>query len=357
MGKLLTQEEVDALLQGLSDGEIETEGAEETGSREALPYDFFSQDHILHCHMPTMEIINEKFARQSTTSLFGFMGKMIEVSVGSFELLKYAELIRSLPERASFNVYGMDPLRGSCLFFFDAKLICLVVDILFGGSGRLPVEMHGRDFTTMEYRVIRRLLNMCFQDLEKAWSVVGEMSFRTLRSETNPQFVNIVPPDEIVMSSVFQVDMEHGQVVMGYCIPYSSLEPIKNKLCGNPSPKDLQVDESWKGGLTEHLRAVPVEISAELGSSEITLRDLLNLKENDILPMNVGINDPMVLKIQDVEKGRCMAGQRNGNYAIEVLAIDATFSKEKTSGSTRGTQSFHDRGGDPLDRGIFAGAP
>ncbi len=357
MGKLLTQEEVDALLQGLSDGEIETEGPEETGSREVLPYDFFSQDHILHGHMPTMEIINEKFARHSTTSLFGFMGKTIEVSVGGFELVKYAEFLRSLPERAAFNVYGMDPLRGSCLFFFDAKLISLVVDVLFGGSGRLPVEMLGRDFTTMEYRVIRRLQDLCFQDLGKAWSVVGEMSFRTLRSETNPQFLNIVPHDEIVMSSVFQVDMEHGQVMMGYCIPYASLNPIKDRLYGNPAPKHARIDTSWKGGLTEHLRTVPVELSVELGSSEITLRDLLNLNENDILPMNVGTNDPMVLKIQDVEKGRCMAGQRNGNYAVEILAIDATPTKEKSGGSTRGTQSFHDRGGDPLDRGIFAGTP
>lgn len=357
MGKLLTQEEVDALLKGLSDGEIETEIAGESEGQGAMPYDFFSQDRILRGHMPTMEIVNEKFVRESTASWFQFMGRMIEVSVESFELVKYAEFLRKLPERASLNVYRMDPLRGSCLFFFQAKLVSMVVDILFGGSGKLPVEMQGKDFTSMEYRVIQRLLNLCFQDLKKAWSLLGEMSFHAARSETNPQFLNLVSSGEIVMTSVFQVDLELDQALMGYCIPYAAIEPIKEKLYGRFPSENLEIDQHWKETLSDHLRAVPVDISAELGSSEITLRDLLNLNKEDILPMNVGPKDAMVLKIQEIPKGTCIAGQRNGNYAIEVLSLDETFSKEKRSGSARGRKRLCDPGGDPLDRGIFQGTP
>jgi len=355
MGKLLSQEEVDALLKGLSDGDIETETPRESNNAAAAPYDFFSHDPVLDGHMPTMEIVNEKFSRASTASLFQLMGKMIDVSVEGFELVKYEEFIRKLPEKASFDVYRQDPFRGSCLFFFEAKLISLVVDILFGGSGKLPVEFLGRDFTTMESRVIQRLLKMCFQDLEKAWSIVGATSFHHLRSETNPQFVNLVQPTELVMASHFKVDLDSDRAVMGYCIPFASLEPIKNKLYGRAPSKDAEADQAWKENLSEHLRAVPLDMSTELGTSEITFRDLLNLKEDDILPMNVGPKDPMVLKIQDVQKGTCVAGQRSGNYAIEVLSIDETPSKEKRSGAARGAETFRGRGEDPLDRSIFTG--
>jgi flagellar motor switch protein FliM len=357
MGKLLSQEEVDALLKGLSDGDIETETAQEAKNPAVAPYDFFSQDPIHDGHMPTMEIVNEKFSRASTASLFQLMGKMVDVSVEGFELVKYEDFIRKLPEKASFDVYRQDPFRGSCLFFFEAKLISLVVDILFGGSGKLPVEFLGRDFTTMESRVIQRLLNMCFQDLEKAWSIVGATSFHHIRSETNPQFVNLVQPSDLVMASRFKVDLDLDQAVMGYCIPFASLESVKDQLYGRAPTEDAQADHAWKENLSEHLRAVPMDMSAELGASEITFRDLLNLKEDDILPMDVGPKDPMVLKIQEVQKGACVAGQRNGNYAIEVLSIDETPSKEKRSGAARGAETFRGRGEDPLDRSIFTGDP
>jgi len=357
MGKLLSQEEVDALLKGLSDGDIETETSQESDTPAAAPYDFFSQDRILDGHMPTMEIVNEKFSSASTASLFQLMGKMVDVSVEGFELVKYEEFIRKLPEKPSLDVYRQDPFRGSCLFFFEARLISLVVDILFGGSGKLPVEFLGRDFTTMESRVIQRLLNLCFQDLEKAWSIVGATSFHHLRSETNPQFVNLVQPSDLVMASRFKVDLDQDQGVMGYCIPFASLEPIKDQLYGRAPSEDAEADQAWKENLSEHLRAVPVDLSAELGTSEITFRDLLNLKEDDILPMNVGPKDPMVLKFQEVQKGTCVAGQRNGNYAVEVLSIDETLSKEKRSGASRGAETFHGRGGDPFDRSIFTADP
>jgi len=357
MGKLLSQEEVDALLKGLSDGDIETETPQEPKNPAAAPYDFFSQDPILDRHMPTMEIVNEKFSRASTASLFQLMGKMIDVSVEGFELVKYEEFIRKLPEKASFDVYRQDPFRGSCLFFFEAKLISLVVDILFGGSGKLPVEFLGRDFTTMESRIIQRLLNMCFQDLEKAWSMVARTSFHHLRSETTPQFVNLVQPSDLVMASHFKVDLGPDQAVMGYCIPFASLEPIKDQLYGRAPSENAEADQAWQENLSEHLRAVLVDMSTELGTSEITFRDLLNLKEDDILPMNVGPKDPMVLKIQEVQKGTCVAGQRNGNYAIEILSIDETLSKEKRSGAARGAETFSGRGVDPLDRSIFTGDP
>ncbi len=356
MGKLLSQEEVDALLKGLSDGDIETEAPPEPESTGVVAYDFFGQERAVHGHMPTMEVVNEKFARESTASLFEFLGRMIDVSVESFELIKYEEFIRKLPERASFDVYRTDPLRGSCVYFFEAKMISLIVDVLFGGSGKLLVDIQGRDFTTMETRVIQRLLNMCFRDLKKAWNVVGEMSFHHLRSESNPQFVNIVQPPDHVMASSFKVDMELDQAVMGYCMPFASIEPIKDTLYGRIPAEDADSDEAWKQCLSDHLREIPLDMSAELGTSEITFRELLNLKEDDILPLAVGPKDPMVLRVQEIPKGTCVAGQRNGNYAIEVLSIEENMSKEKRSGAARGTETVRDGGGDPLDRSIFTGS-
>ncbi len=353
MGKLLSQEEVDALLKGLSDGDIETEAPVEPETPEATSFDFFSQDRAVHARMPTMEVVNEKFAREATDALFEFMGRIVDVSVESFELLKYEEFLRKMPERASLDVYRADPLRGSCLYFFEAKMISLMVDILFGGSGRLVAEIKGRDFTTMECRLIRRLLQVCFRALERAWSVVGEVSLQQIRSESNPQFVNLVQPPDLVMASTFKVDMELDQAVMGYCIPYLSIDPVKDILYGRLPSEDTDTDEAWKQSLSAHLREIAMEMSAELGNSEITFRELLNLKEDDILPLTVGPKDPMVLKVQEVPKGTCVAGQRNGNYAIEVLSVEQNPSKEKRSGAARGAEKVHDRGGDPLDRSIF----
>jgi len=334
MDKLLSQEEVDALLRGVSDGEIETDAPEEQAAEneDIKSYDFTSQDRIIRGRMPTMEIINERFARDATASFYRYIGRMVDVAVDSFELIKFGEVIKKLPVPSSLNLFKVEPFRGSSMFFFDAKLIYLIVDILFGGPGRFRMKIEGRDFTAIEYRVIRTMLSMFFKDLEKAWSILEEMQFEYQRSELNPQFANIVAPSDIVLATTFEVELEWDRSFMGYCVPYATIEPIKDRLYGRFQSEYVEVDETWQKRIANHVSNLDLDVSVELASTQIPLRDLLWLKEGDIFFLNIGPDSPLNLKIQDVVKGDCVAGQRSGNYAVEISSIKNLENQEEDIG-------------------------
>jgi flagellar motor switch protein FliM len=358
MRKLLSQEEVDSLLKGISDGEVETEQQVDEAASGHKRYDFSSQDRIIRGRMPTMEIINERFAREVTASLYRFTGKMLDTTVESFELIKYGEFIKKLPIPSSLHLFRTDPLRGSSLYFLDAKLIYLIVDMLFGGRGKFRMKIEGRDFSVLEYRVIQRLLDLLLADLEKSWSFLEEIRCRYTRSEVNPQFANIVPQTDIVLANTFLVETEWDRAFMGYCIPYCTIEPIKDRLYGRFQSEYVEVDQTWRHRITGHLLATDAEVSVELGTTELSLRQLLMLGKGDVLNLNTGPNDSMVLKVQDVPKGRCVGGRRHGSYAVEVISIDQTGSKEKTIGAESGRNKHGaGPGGSGLERSLFESSP
>lgn len=338
MDKFLSQDEVDALLKGLSDGELEADTEETAGSANVRSYDFTSQDRIIRGRMPTMEIINERFARVATASLFRFLGKMSDVALERFELVKYGEFVRKLPVPSSLNLFRLDPFRGLCLFFFDAKLIFLIVDVLFGGRGKSNAKVEGRDFTAIEYRIIRRLLDMFLQDLQKAWSLLGQVTPNYVRAELNPQFANIAAPTDIVLSSVFQVEMEWNRGFMGCCIPYSTVEPIKDNLYGRFQSEYAEIDQTWKSRILEHIQSFPMEIRVELGESKMSLGQLLSLNVGDVIRTNVSARNPQVLKIQKRPKALCRTGVMNGSYAAEIVALNLEKNKESPLGTSALTQ-------------------
>ena len=358
MRKLLSQEEVDSLLKGISDGEVETEKpVDEAAPRHKL-FDFARRDRILRDRMPTMEIINERFAREVTASLYRFAGKLLDTTVESFELIPYGEFIKKLSMPSSLHLFRTEPLRGSSLFFLDGKLIHLIVDMLFGGQGKFRMHTKGRDFSVLEYRVIQRLVDLLLADLTKAWSIFEEMRCRYLRSEVDPQLTNIVPQTDIVLASTFAVETEWDRASMGYCIPYSTVEPIKERLCGHFRSEFVEVDQAWRQRIEGHLLTTEAEVSVELGTTQLSLRQLLLLSKGDVLSLSTGPDDSMVLKIQDVPKGRCVGGRRHGSYAVEVLSIDKNGSREKTSGakSGRNGQRTGD-GGSGLEGRLFETCP
>jgi len=332
MDKFLSQDEVDALLKGLTDGEIETDPTESSGPSNVQTYDFNSQDRIIRGRMPTMEIINERFARGATASLFRFLGKMADVGLERFELIKYGEFIRKLPLPSSLNLFRLDPFRGLCLFFFDAKLIFLIVDVLFGGRGKSNAKVEGRDFTAIEYRIILRLLDLFLADLKKAWSLLGDVTPNYLRAELNPQFANIAAPTDIVLSSVFQVEMEWNRGFMGCCIPYSTVEPIKDNLYGRFQSEYTEIDQTWKTRILQHIQSFPLEVRVELDTTRMSLGELLSLKVGDVIRTNGSAKEPQVLKIQQQPKAMCRTGIMNGNYAVEIVGMNLEKNKENHLG-------------------------
>jgi flagellar motor switch protein FliM len=321
MEKLLTQEEIDALLRGVAEGEIETEGHKASESGTVRAYDLTNQDRIIRGRMPTMEIINDRFAREATASLFRFLGRMAEVKIEAFESIKYVDFLKKLPAPVSLNLFRTEPFRGTSLFFVDARLIFVLVDILFGGQGKVRTDLGDRDFTAMEYRIIRKLVDLLLADLQKAWSILENMTFTYVRTEQNPQFANFVAPSDIVLATTFQVELEWERGCIGYCIPYSTVEPIKDRLYGRFVSEYAEIDQTMRQRIIGHLLKVPLDISVEAGSIQVPLSKLLDLKAGDVVRLEQSPRDPLLLKIEGKPRGVCVAGQKDGSYAVEVLSV------------------------------------
>ncbi len=311
---LLSQDEIDALLHGVDGGDVETE--DELFDGEAAEYDFTSQDRIVRGRMPTLEMINERFARYFRTSLFNMLRRSPEIAVGGVQMLKFAEYVHSLFVPTSLNLVHVQPLRGTALFVFDPKLVFIIVDNFFGGSGKFYNKIEGREFTQTEGRIIELMLQKAFEDMTKAWSPVMPLEFEFQSSEVNPHFANIVSPTEVVVISTFHIDLDGGGGDLHVTIPYSMLEPIREQLDAGTVSDRTDVDERWLSALREDVKAAEVEVSCTLKEVDLTLQEILNLKEGDIIPFEYP--DHIALMTEDVPLFRGQFGVSKGNNAIKI---------------------------------------
>ena len=329
---LLSQDEIDALLTGVDGGDVETE--EDEPAEGAVGYDFGSQERIVRGRMPTLEMINERFARNFRISLFDMLRRTVEIGVINVRMMKFSDYLRNLFLPTSLNLVKLHPLRGVALITLDPKLVFTVVDSYFGGSGKFPFKIEGREFTPVETRLIRMLVDKIFADLEQAWEPVLDLKFEYTGSEVNPQFANIVSPTEIVVVATFTIDLEGTGGEMHVTMPYSMLEPLKEQLEAGVQSDRGEVDERWVRALREEVRNVPVEISSELTSAEITVEELINIKDGDIIP--VTIPDTVLVRVaNDVSMFHGKFGIFDGYKAIQITkalkhpAFEAGGSKAK----------------------------
>ena len=286
MSDILSQDEIDALMNGVQGGEVETEEPEqETG--ELRPYDFMRDDRIVRGRLPTLEMINERFARYLRTSLFTMLRSSAEISVGGVDMLKFSEYVQSLFLPTSLNMVKVTPLKGTALVVLDPRLVFIVVDNFFGGDGRFHTKVEGRDFTPAENRIIRKLLDAAFEDLMEAWSPVMDVDFSFLESQMNPQFANIVSPSEVVVVSTFNIELEGRGGECHITMPYSMIEPIKGLLDAGVQSDRIEKDERWTNALKEEVKDAQVELSVTLTETEISVRDVLNLQAGDVIPVKI----------------------------------------------------------------------
>lgn len=314
-GDFLSQDEVDALLKGVT-GEADEPDTKESDSGSVRPYHVGTQERIVRGRMPTLELVNERFVRYLRIGLFNYMHRNAEISVGPIRVQKYGEFIRNLVVPTNLNLVLAHPLRGTALFVFDPNLVFLVVDNLFGGDGRFHTRVEGRDFTMTEQRIIQGLLNIVFTEYGKAWKPVYEMNFKYIRSEMNSQFANIATPSEIVVSTSFTLEFGGATADMFICFPYSMLEPIREILYSTMSSEQLSSDKRWIGTLRQQLQSAEVEMVVNLGDSQVSLRDVLNLKTGDVIPIH--IPERLEVSIDHVPLISCSYGQQNGKYAVKV---------------------------------------
>ena len=321
---ILSQEEVDALLRGVT-GESEDSAADEAGG-DVRVYDIGRQERIVRGRMPTLEIINERFARLFRIGLFNFMRRSAEISVSPVRVLKYSEFIRNLVVPTNLNLVHVKPLRGTSLFIFDPNLVFLVVDNLFGGDGRFHMRVEGRDFTPTEQRIIQRMVEVVFEEYKKAWEPIYPVEFEYVRSEMNTQFANIATPSEVVVVTTFSIELGAGGGDFHVCMPYSMIEPIRDILYSSMQGERLEVDERWTRLLTKQIQVAEVDLIANLGHAQVTLGDILNMKVGDVISLE--IPEAVVAEVDGVPVLECKYGILNGQYALKVNKVLAGADNE-----------------------------
>ena len=313
---ILTQDEIDALLHGVNSGDVDTNDTDNANDGEARRYDFASQDRIVRGRMPTLEMINERFARYFRINLFNMLRRSAEISIGGVQMMKFSEYVHSLFVPTSLNLVKVKPLRGTALFVIDPKLVFILVDNYFGGEGKYHTKIEGREFTPTEMRVIEMLLELAFKDLKGAWSPIMQINFEYMNSEVNPQFANIVSPSEVVVVTTFHVELDGGGGDLHVTMPYSMVEPIREILDAGVQSDRNETDERWVLALREDMKEAQVNMTTTLLEVTLSLKDVLNIKPGDIIP--VDLPEKSVMKVEEIPVFRGKYGIHQGMNAVKI---------------------------------------
>ena len=314
---VLSQDEIDALLHGVDGGDVDTDADTDDGS--ARGYDFNSQERIVRGRLPTLEMINERFARNFRISLFNLLRRNAELSVSGVQMLKFSEYVHSLYVPTSLNLVRVSPLRGTSLFVIDPKLVFVVVDNYFGGEGRFYNKIEGRDFTPTEQRIIQMLLDQAFIDMKKAWEPVYDLEYTYQSSEVNPHLANIVSPSEVVVVSTFRIDLEGGGGDLHITMPYSMLEPIRDLLDAGVQSDISEIDDRWVSALRNEIFDAEIEVKSNLVNIQMNLGDVKELSVGDVIPFEMP--EKVVLESQGIPLFRGKMGVSNSNVSVKVHEV------------------------------------
>ena len=313
--QILSQDEVDALLQGIT-GESQKLEAEDAPTGGIRDYDLSSQERIVRGRMPTLEIVNERFARNIRVGLFNLMRKSPEVSVGGTKVQKYSAFLREIVVPTNFNIVQVRPLRGSGLIVCDPNLVFSVIDALFGGAGKFHTRIEGRDFSATELRIIMRLVEVISAEYKKAWQGIYPLELEYQRSEMQPQFANIATPSEIVVATSFTMEIGDTSGTVHICVPYATLEPIRDVLYSTIQGDSVESDHRWVKLMSQQIQAAEVELVAELAHAPATVEQLLALKPGDFIELD--LSKGIDAKVDGVPVFQCSYGTSNGKYALKV---------------------------------------
>ncbi|MES1153484.1 MAG: flagellar motor switch protein FliM, partial [Rhodanobacter sp.] len=314
MSDLLSQDEIDALLDGVSGGSVATGSDEPLPSDAVIAYDFTQQDRIVRGRLPTLEMVNDRFARFFRAAIFNVLRKTCEVSVLGVKMVKFAEYVHGLAVPSNLNLVRIKPLRGTALVLFEPRLVFTVIDNFFGGDGRYHARIEGRDFTATENRVIQIMLDALFGAMVEAWAPVLGLQFEYQSSEINPQFANIVSPTETVVVSRFHVELDGGGGDINLTLPYAMVEPIRNLLDAGVQSDRVDRDDRWAELLQEEVLDAEVGLSSLLLEAQLSLGEFLHLRPGDVIP--VQLPELATVYAEDVPVFRGRYGQSNGRNAV-----------------------------------------
>ena len=322
MEKILSQDEIDALLKGVVSGEVETQPEEEAQSAGGVKaYDLYNQERIVRGRMPTLELITDRFTRHQSLSWSALLNTKVEFNIVGTQIMKFGAFLKTVPIPSSLNVFRMDPLRGNGLFVLNAFLVYLIVDYFYGGKGQTHVKPEGRDFTPIQLRIIKKLVLMAFEDMEKAWSAALAVKTDLVRSEVNPQFAMVVSASEIVFVTTLQV--QFGETTSDFFIvyPYSMLEPIKEKLYSGIVSDQVEQDGSWAIRFHEKLQECSLAVTVRLGTASVTVRDVVDFAPGDLILLDQRPGDPLDCFVEGYLKFQGSPGVSKGNHACRIEKV------------------------------------
>lgn len=318
MNKILAQDEVDALLRGLSGGEIESESDIPEDDSGIVSFDLANQDRIIRGRMPVLEIVNDRFARLCTNSLSNTVRKRVELNPISIDMTKFGEFMRALPVPTSINIFKMDPLRGNAIIVVDSRLVFALVENVFGGAGSQP-KIEGREFTRIEQAVVDKVIKIALDNMEESWRPVHDVKLELVRSEINPQFAAIVPPSDVVVVITFEVELDTAIGSMVICLPYATIEPIRSKLHASFQTERLEIDHAWVARLKERLMETSVEVKVHFGATQITGNQLLRMQVGDVLVLDTDVEDLLRCTVAGVTKYHGIAGTVKSMKSFQIV--------------------------------------
>ncbi|ADZ92442.1 flagellar motor switch protein FliM [Marinomonas mediterranea] len=323
---LLSQDEIDALLHG-ADEKPEEDDADAGG---IASYDITSQERIVRGRMPTLEMINERFARYTRISLFNLLRRTADVSSGGLQIMKFGEYVHTLYVPTSLNLVKFRPLRSTALFILDAKLVFKLVDNFFGGDGR-HAKIEGREFTPTEIRIVQLMLEQVFVDLTEAWAPVLKLELEYISSEVNPAMANIVSPSEVVVVSTFHIELDGGGGELHITLPYSMIEPVRELLDAGVQSDVDEKDDRWGKSLEQDVQDVDVNLHVNIASKKITLGDVLKFKTGDVIPIEMP--EYVTVRANNVPTFRGKLGSSNGKYSVQMKESIKAQMKESLKNS------------------------
>lgn len=330
MAQVLSQDEVDALLNAVNEGSVDGfSGGSDSGGGGAndedeniQPYDLTNQDRVIRGRMPILEIIYERFIRSFRVSLSNSLRKISTISIISTDLLKFGEFVNTLPIPSCMCIMRFNELRGPALLVFESKLAYAFIDSYFGGTDRPFTKIEGKEFTMIELSFMKKIMDMAINDLEEAWAPVHRIDAQYLRTEINPQFVGVVPPSDVIIATTLEVEFESASGTIMIVVPYSTIEPIKQKLSSSFQTDNEMADSIWTQAMNEHIKNAMATLVVKLGEAEMTVGDVLTLEPGDVIPLNQDASGEVSLEVEGIEKMKCLIGTYKGNRAVQITNID-----------------------------------
>jgi len=321
MSEILSQDEVDSLLDGLDSGEVEAAKDKATKPEKIdgiIAYDFTSQDKVVRARMPTFDVINERLSREVRATLSSLLQTNVDVSANPFDTLKFSEFVRSLPVPTSLHVFRMEPLRGHGLIVLESQLVYNLIDTFFGGEALGKARVEGREFTNIEEVMIKKAVVAVLKNIEASWAPIEPVKTTLIRSEMNPQFTAIVLPTDLVLVTRFEIELEQSAGNLVVCYPYSMIEPMRNKLSSGVQAEVEEIDTNWRKMIREVILESEIVLRIELGKTEITGERLIYMQKGDIIQLDNDACDPLMCYVDGLVKLKGYAGVQRGFQAFQI---------------------------------------